>query len=179
MDLTIYSGNTLTLCMHHLFTKLWEAAELLQDLKDASNVTIYKNKGDKRDCNNYCGISLLSVAGKCLAKIILWCLMCNITDNILPESQCGFQSGHSTVDMICSLRGLQEKCVEHQRSIYITFMDLTKALDTTGRDGLWKLLPKFGSPHTWSTSSISFMKAWKAALTYVVRCQTNFLSTTV
>ena len=138
-----YSGNILTLCMHQLFTKLWEAAELLQDLNNASIMTIYKNKGDKRDCNNYCGISLLSVAGKCLAEIILRCLVSSITDNILPESQCGFQLGHSTVDMIFSLRLLQEKCGEQQRSLYITFMDPTKAFDTVGRDELWKLLPKF------------------------------------
>ena len=64
-------GNTLTLCMHQLFTMLWEAAELPQVFRDASIMTIYKNKGVKRDCNNYHGISLLSVAGKCLAKIIL------------------------------------------------------------------------------------------------------------
>ena len=48
--------------------------------------------------------------------------------------------------MIFSLRQLQEKCVEQQRSLYVTFMDLTKVFDTIGRDGLWKLLPKFGCP---------------------------------
>ena len=141
-----YGGDTLTLCMHQLFTKSWEAVELPQDLKDASIITIYKNKGDKRNCNNYHGISLLSVARKCLAKIILRCLVSSITDNTLPESQCGFWSGCSTVDMIFSLRLLQEKCVEQQRSLYITFVDLTKAFDTVGRDGLWKLLLKFGCP---------------------------------
>ena len=134
--------------MHQLFTKLWEAAELPHDLNDASIMTIYKNRGDKRDCSNYHGISLLSVAVKCLAKIILRCLVSNITDNILQESHCGFQSCHSTVDMIFSLRQLQEKCVEQQRSLYITFVDLTKAFDTIGRDGLQKFLPNFGCPHT-------------------------------
>ena len=51
-----YGGDTLTSCMHQLFIKLWETAKLLQDLKDASIMTIYKNKGHKRDCNNYHGI---------------------------------------------------------------------------------------------------------------------------
>ena len=41
-------GDTLTLCMYQLFIKLWEAAELPQDLKDASIGTINKNMGDKR-----------------------------------------------------------------------------------------------------------------------------------
>ena len=48
--------------------------------------------------------------------------------------------------MIFSLRQLQEKFVEQQRSLYITFTDITKAFDTIGRDGLWKILPKFGCP---------------------------------
>ena len=79
-------------------------------------------------------------------KIILRCLVSNITDNILPESHYSFQSGCSTVDMILSLRQLQSKCVEQQRSLNIIFMDLTKVYDTIGRDGLWKLLPKFRCP---------------------------------
>ena len=139
-----YGGDTLTSCMPQLFIKLWEAAKLPQDLKDASILTIYKSKGDKRDCNNYHGISLLSVEGKYLAKIILRCLVSNITDNILLLSQCGFWSGHHTVDMIFAHRQLHEKCVEQQRSLYVTFVDLTKAFDTNDRDGLWKLLPKLG-----------------------------------
>ena len=36
--------------------------------------------------------------------------------------------------------------VEQQRSLYITFMDLTKTFDTVGRYELWKLLPNFGCP---------------------------------
>ena len=40
-------------------------------MKDASIVTLYKNKGNRGDCNNYCGISLLSIAGKLLAHVVL------------------------------------------------------------------------------------------------------------
>jgi len=31
-------------------------------------------------------------------------------------------------------------------SLYITFVDLTKAFDTVNRDGLWKIMAKFGCP---------------------------------
>ena len=30
--------------------------------------------------------------------------------------------------------------------IYMTFVDLTKAFDTVSRDGLWKIIAKFGCP---------------------------------
>ena len=42
-----------------------------QEWKDATIITIYKNKGDKAECGNSRRISLLSVAGKVMAKILL------------------------------------------------------------------------------------------------------------
>ena len=54
--------------LHHLYELLcqcWEEGYVPQDMRDASIVTLYKNKGDRSDCNNYRGISLLSVLGKC------------------------------------------------------------------------------------------------------------------
>ena len=62
------------------------------------------------------------------------------------ESQCGFRAKRSTIDMIFSIRQLQEKYREQRQPLYISFIDLTKALDLVSRDGLFKILPKFGYP---------------------------------
>ena len=35
------------------------------------NITVYMNKGDSRDCNNYRGISLLSIIGKAFVQVAL------------------------------------------------------------------------------------------------------------
>ena len=48
--------------------------------------------------------------------------------------------------MIFAARQLQEKCQEHGCDLYTTFVDLTKAFDTVSRDGLWKILAKYGCP---------------------------------
>ncbi|VDL96914.1 unnamed protein product [Schistocephalus solidus] len=48
--------------------------------------------------------------------------------------------------MIFAARQLQEKCQEMRPHLYTTFVDLTKALDTVNRDGLWKVMQKFGCP---------------------------------
>ena len=46
--------------------------------------------------------------------------------------------------MIFTARQLQEKCQEPNVDLYMTFVDLTKAFDTVSRDGLWKIMAKFG-----------------------------------
>ncbi|VDL92634.1 unnamed protein product [Schistocephalus solidus] len=47
--------------------------------------------------------------------------------------------------MTFATRQLQEKCQEMQTHLNTTFVDLTKAFDTVNRDGLWKVMQKFGS----------------------------------
>ena len=84
---------------------------LPKDFKDALIVTIYKRKGDRRDCDNHCGISLLSITGKVLAKIMLNRLKI-ISEQLLPEAQCDLHAGRSTADIIFTLRQLQVKAVE-------------------------------------------------------------------
>jgi len=58
---------------------------------NANIVTIYKRKGDKATCGNSRGISLLSVAGKVLAGVMLRRLLTHVVDIVMPESQCGFR----------------------------------------------------------------------------------------
>ena len=48
--------------------------------------------------------------------------------------------------MIFTARQLQEKCQEQNVDLYMTFVDLTKAFDTVSREGLWKIMAKFGCP---------------------------------
>ena len=48
--------------------------------------------------------------------------------------------------MIFTARQLQVKCQEQNVDLYMTFVDLNKAFDTVSRDGLWKIMAKFGCP---------------------------------
>ena len=145
-----HGGANLLNRLHQLITKAWMEGSVPQAWKDASIITIYK-KGDRTDCGNYRGISLLSAAGKILARILLNRLSLHITPEVVPETQCGFRTNRSTVDMIFCLRQLQEKCIEQDRPLYIVFVDLTKAFDTVGRTGLWQLLRKYGCPEKFTT----------------------------
>lgn len=75
-------------------------------------------------------------------------------DRVYPESQCGFRAHRSTVDMIFSLRQLQEKCREQYNPLCIDFIDLTKVFDLMSRDGL--LLKRIGCPPTLLRILIAF-----------------------
>ena len=83
-----------------------------------------------------------------IAKILLTLPLEHVVDLVLPESQCVFQRGRSTIDMIFVARQLQEKCCEQHQDLYMAFVDLTKAFDTVNRDLLWNILRKFGCPPT-------------------------------
>jgi len=69
-----------------------------------------------------------------------------LAENVYPESQCSFHIECSTVDMIFSLRQLQEKCREQEKPLYIAFIDLTKAFDLVSWDGLFNILLKIRCP---------------------------------
>ena len=138
-----YGGNRLTECLQKLVEMIWETGKVPQDWKDADIIPIFK-KGDKRDCGNYRGISLLSIVGKILARVLLNRLNEHIAQNVLPETQCGFRSGRGTIDMIFCLRQVQEKCVEQNMPLYVVFIDFSKAFDTVSRQGLWCVLKKYG-----------------------------------
>ena len=99
-----------------------------QDMRDSNIITLYKNKGDCSDCNNYPEMSLLSISGKALTRLVLSRLQ-TLAERLYPEALCGFRAGRSTIDMIFSPRQLQEKCREQRKHLHIALIDLTKAFD--------------------------------------------------
>jgi hypothetical protein len=139
-----HGGDALLHRLHALFKVVWQDEEVPQEFKDAAIVPIYKKKGDRSDCGNYRGISLLSIAGKILTRILFSRLLKTVADDVIPEAQCGFRPNRGTNDMIFAARQLQEKCREQHRDLYTVFIDLTKAFDIVSRSGLWLLLWKFG-----------------------------------
>ena len=144
-DLIKHCKTKLLLPLHEVLCQCWQEGAVPQDMRDSMIITIYKNKGERNDCNNYRGISLRSIVGKVVARVILIRLQ-KLAERIYPELQCGFRAERSTIYMIFSLRQLQEKCREQHMPLYLAFIDLTKAFDLVSRDGLFKVLPKIGCP---------------------------------
>ena len=55
---------------HGILISIWEMEEVPADFRDATIVTLFKNKGSRADCGSHRGISLFSTARKILARII-------------------------------------------------------------------------------------------------------------
>ena len=93
---------------HNLLINIWKE-DMPNDFKDATIVPFFKNKGSKADIVNYWSISLLSVAGNCgmiLAHVLLNHLFTSISEENLPEAQCGFCPDHSTINMVSAIQWL-------------------------------------------------------------------------
>nr|VZH91157.1 unnamed protein product [Spirometra erinaceieuropaei] len=87
-----------------LFQETWRQGEVPQDFKDATIVHLYKRKGNRQVCDNHRGISLLNIAGKIFARILLNPLNNHLEQGLLPESQCGFRHHRGITDMIFAAR---------------------------------------------------------------------------
>lgn len=96
--------------MHDFIANVWRGIEVPKDWRDAIIIHLYKGKVTRKLCGNSRGITLLSVAGKILAFVLI--LNQSIVDNILPESQCGFCPHRGSADMIFTAHQMKEKCYE-------------------------------------------------------------------
>ena len=109
--------------------------------------SVLHKKGDKTECGNYRGISLVSHAGKVLLKVVARRLSAYCeAKGLLPEEQCGFRPDRSTTDMMFVVRRLQEVGRKAGVSLHMCFVDLQKAYDTVDRTLLWQVLTRIGVP---------------------------------
>jgi hypothetical protein len=107
-------------------------------------VPIYK-KGDKTDCNNYRGISLLSTSYNILPDILLSRLSPYIrVDEIIAHHQCRFRRKNSTTDQILCIRQLLQKEWKLNTTVCKLFIDFKKAHDSVRRKSIEYILIELG-----------------------------------
>ena len=127
-----------------LMMKVWEDKRIPDDWNEATIIRIPK-KGALNDCNNWRGITLLSIPSKILAKISINRLS-NAVDSRLREEQAGCRKGKGCIDQTFALRNIIEQGTEWQRKLHINFVDFKKAFDSIHRNSLWKILRHYGIP---------------------------------
>lgn len=90
-------------------------------------------KGNLQICDNWHGITLLSIPSKTFAE----CSSIRIEpaiDNKLREEQAGLRKGRGCIYQIFALRNIIEQCTEWNVPLYINFIDFRKAFDSVHRE---------------------------------------------
>ena len=93
-----------------LFTAIWDEKQLPEDWTKGVIVKIPKKEA-LSNCNNWRGITLLSVPSKILAKIIIKRIS-EAVDQQLRKERAGFRPGRGCTDQIFTLRNIIEQCTE-------------------------------------------------------------------
>jgi sorting nexin-29 len=141
LELIKYGGRKLWNRIHQLIKIIWETEQMPKEWGIAIRCLIYK-QGDKLECHNYCGITLLNVTYKIFTNLLTRYTETYV-DEILGEYQCGFQKGRSTTDQIFCLRMILEKACEYKVDIHQLYIDYKQAYDTINRAELVEIMKEF------------------------------------
>src|SRR3984885_14979139 len=121
--------------LYPLLSRAWEEETTPKDFKNGTIITLPK-KGDLRKCKNWRGITLLSVPGKVLCRIIFNRMRASM-EKILNEDQAGFRKERGCIDHIFVMRNIIEQSLEWNATVYLHFVDFERAFDSIHRDTMW------------------------------------------
>lgn len=114
--------------IQQLIASVWSSESMPEDWQSCILFPIHK-KGDKRDCKNYRGISLLNVIYKIFSNA-LYKRMEPIAEEIIGDYQCGFRRNRSTMDQYFTLSQIFEKFYEYSREVHCLIVDFKQAFDS-------------------------------------------------
>ena len=111
-----------------------ENSAVTTGLKKVSFIPIPK-KGSAKEYLNYHTTALISHGSKVTLKILQARLQ-QYVNHELPEVQAGFRKGRGTRDQIANICWIIEKAIEFQKSMYLCFINYTKAFDCVDHNKL-------------------------------------------
>lgn len=143
-ELLKLGGSELASWIQLLFNEILLTGLIPEQWKTSFIVLIHK-KGDKTDIQNYRPISLTSTVYKTFSKCLSTRLKPILEFNQPPE-QAAFRKGYSTVDHLHTINQVIEKSCEYGITLYLAFIDYTKAFDTIEHNSIWTELKNQGVP---------------------------------
>ena len=126
------NGECLILpAVHKLFNAVLQLGIYPKEWKMGYITPIFKS-GDRFDSSNYRGITIMSCVGKLFNSILNNRLDTYLNENqIISETQIGFQKKARTTDHMFVLRTLIEKYTKQNKShLFTCFIDFKKAFDS-------------------------------------------------
>lgn len=137
-------GETIAETLQGLFCKIWQEESVPASWNESVICPVSK-KAPRNVCDNYRGISLIPVAAKIFASILLHRLS-TAPELRMREEQAGFRSGRGCIDQIFTLRQILEHRHTYHRPTVTVFLDIRAAFDSIDRVALWNCLHRIGVP---------------------------------
>nr|VZI24942.1 unnamed protein product [Spirometra erinaceieuropaei] len=159
--------DTLAPWLHEVIERAWRDEVVPDDWGLGILVPILK-KGDKTRCENYRGISLIDVAAKALATVLLRRFQA-VRDSRTRPNQAGFRAGRGCADQIFALRRILEFRHSYQQPTAVCFVDFAAAFDSVHRESLWRIMALDGV----SAKIIAMIKAYYRSTTARVLVRNN------
>ena len=129
-----------------LCNKCWDNSEIPQDWHLADVAAIHK-KGSTEDCENYRPISLICVAYKVFASLLLKRLQAGGAESRLTATQFGFRRKVGTADAIFAVRRhIDLALAQRGGKTALLALDWKKAFDSINVGALIVALRRFGLP---------------------------------
>ncbi|GAB0179477.1 mitochondrial enolase superfamily member 1 [Grus japonensis] len=158
-------AEVLTRPLSIIYQQSWLTKEVPVDWRLANMMAIHK-KGQKEDPGNYRPVSLTSVLGKVMEKIILSAIMWHIQDNqVIRPSQHGFMKGRSCLTNLISFYDKVIHLVDEGKAVDVVYLDFSKAFDTVSHSILLEKLAAHGldgctllwlvASHKWCSPGLS------------------------
>lgn len=127
-----------------IISKMWKSASVPEKWNKAVIVPVWK-KGDKRDPQNYRGISLIPVMMKIYSKVLTNRLTQIVEGNgILVREQAGFRSKEECVAQATALYEVVARRLNEGKETYGVFIDFAKAYDKVPHEGMLRKLRRTG-----------------------------------
>jgi len=150
--------NSISIPLAHIFDLSLKTGTFPSKLKSSRVVPVFK-AGDRKSCDNYRPISLVSSIAKILEKIVALKLTNHLEINkLFYPKQFGFQKGLSTEHNLLHLTNFVSTAMNENKISIGIFLDLKKAFDLVPHSILLKKLEKLGVKNTslnWFRSYLS------------------------
>ncbi|PKU46082.1 rna-directed dna polymerase from mobile element jockey- hypothetical protein [Limosa lapponica baueri] len=127
-----------------IFEKSWRTGEVPEDWRKANITPVYK-KGKKEDPGNYRTISLTSVPGKIMERLVLNLISKHIEDQeVIGSGQHGFTKGKSCLTNLITFCDVITGWLDEGRAADVMSLDFNQAFDTVSHNILIRKLRKCG-----------------------------------
>ena len=124
--------DCLLVAFNGLFKRVYEQSEVPKQWLVSKTIPVYKNKGEKKDIENYRPISNLCSSSKIFEKLILKRILDLQTEHnvdLTGLSQHGFKKKRSTLTLSLTIQTIIASALEEDCHALMASIDLTAAFD--------------------------------------------------